>query len=285
MDVSGVSRLLIKVACFAATSSQTLYASRYIQNDDSTKRLFMKLLFILTLFFLTLGVENNVVAQVVEFQGFVKTTDGKPIKDVYLSSFGKTDEKGYFKIACDYFIKYWKTITLDKKGFVPKVISLDASNLNLYIVLESEKGSNLWEIPNCSVTETKQNRIVGKYLRLTVPKKLKFKSGVDTDYIYYSIGFKKDKAKYWLRGGLGNLYAGTYPSGETLLGLQNYSYRRTSVGIDWRGITKEGKYWRYFGAVSLFETYHYETESKEATDIFDKILDGVCFQPNEYADK
>ena len=76
-------------------------------------------------------------------------------------------------------------------------------------------------------------------------------------------------------------FGGMYPSGEILLRLKQYSYRRTSVGIDWRGMTKEGKYWRYLGAASFFETYHYETDSKEAADAFDKILDGVCFPPNK----
>jgi hypothetical protein len=241
----------------------------------------MRFLLIVALLFVLLSVVKTSVAQVVEIQGFVRTTEGKPIKDVYISSFGKTDERGYFKIASDVLIRYWKTLIFDKKGFVPKVVPLDASNTNLNIILESEKDSNVWEIPNCSYTKTNQNRIVGTYLKLAIPKNMKFKSGVDTDYIYYSIGFKKGGQNYWLKGGLGNLYGDVYPSGETLLGLQNYSYHRTSVGIDWQGITKEGKYWRYFGTPSFFETYHYETDSKEAADIFDKILDGVCFQPNQ----
>jgi hypothetical protein len=37
---------------------------------------------------------------------------------------------------------------------------------------------------------------------------------------------------------------------------------------------------RYFGALSFFDIYDYETDSKEAADLFDKILDGVCFQSN-----
>jgi hypothetical protein len=228
---------------------------------------------------------NTSHAQLIEIQGFVKNTEGKPIEDVFISSFGKTDKNGFFKISSDVLIKYWKTLILHKEGFVPKVIKLDASNLSLNIILESEKENSLWKIPNCSLTKTKQNKIIGKYLKLTIPKKMKFKSGVDTDYIYYSIGFKEGKKTHWLRGGLGSLYAGVYPSGETLLDLQDYSYLRTSVGIDWRGITKEGKFWRYFGAVSLFETYHYETDSKEVADVFDKIIDGVCFQQDKVVDK
>ena len=113
-----------------------------------------------------------------------------------------------------------------------------------------------------------------------MPKELKFKTGVDTDYIYYHIGYAKNGKTGWLRGGWGNLYGDVYPPGEMLLVLDHYSYRRTAVGIDWRGVTKDGKYWRYFGAPSFFETYDYVTDSKEAADLFDKTLDGVCVQPN-----
>jgi hypothetical protein len=106
---------------------------------------------------------------------------------------------------------------------------------------------------------------------------MKYKPGTDTDNRYYSIGFKKDRKRIGFGAAWAIHTADPSPGGDTLLGLRSYSYRRTSAGIDWRGQTKEGKYWRYFGAV--FDTYYYETASKEAADIFDKILDGVCYQP------
>src|SRR5262249_3565247 len=79
-------------------------------------------------------------------------------------------------------------------------------------------------------------------------------------------------------GGRGNMYGNAYPPGQTLLALDHYSYRRTEVGIDWRGVTKDGKYWRYFGAPYFFDIYDYETDSKEVADLFDKILDAICLQ-------
>lgn len=77
------------------------------------------------------------------------------------------------------------------------------------------------------------------------------------------------------------MYGDAYPPGEMLLALGHYSYRRTSVGIDWRGVTKDGTYWRYFGASSFFDIYDYATDSKEAADLFDKILGGVCVQSSD----
>ena len=219
-------------------------------------------------------------AQVVEIQGYVRTADGKPIDGVFISRFGKTDETGHFKIASDVPRRYWKTLIFDKKGFVPKVVSLDTSSRNLIITLEPETDNGVWDVPSCTAAKVNGSRFVGQYLRLTVPRELKFKSGVDSDYISYVIGLTEGGNKHWLRGGWGNLYGDVYPGGEKLLSLEHYSYRRTSVGIDWRGVTQDGKYWRYFGAPSVFETYHYETDSKRSADIFDKILDGVCFQSN-----
>jgi len=221
----------------------------------------------------------NTRPQVITIEGHVRTTQGKPISDVRIDRLGKTDETGHFKIAAD-FLRYWKTLMIDKKGFVPQVVSIDPAPSVLDITLEPEKDTSVSDIPNCSAAKVTGTRFVGKYLRLTVPKALKFKTGVDTDYIYYHIGFATNGKTAWLSGGWGNLYGNVYPPGETLLGLDHYSYRRTSIGIDWRGVTKDGKYWRYVGAPAVFETYHYETDSRHAADLFDKILDGVCFQSN-----
>ena len=221
---------------------------------------------------------NTSDAQVVEIQGFVRTTEGQPIGGVSISRFSKTDERGHFKIASDVLIRYWKNLIFDKKGFVPKVVSLDSSKANLNITLESEKDKSVWDIPTCSYAKGNLSKAVGQYLRLTLLKGMTFKTGVDADYIYYSIGLSQGGNNHWLHGGWGNLYGDVYPSGETLLKLDHYSYRRTSVGIDWRGVTKDGKYWRYFGAPSFFETYYYETDSRPMANAFDTILDAVCFQ-------
>jgi hypothetical protein len=222
---------------------------------------------------------NAVNAQVVTIEGHVRTAQGEPINDVRIDRLSKSDETGHFRIAAD-FLRYWDTLWIDKKGFVPQLVPIKPTPSVLYITLEREKDTSVSVIPRCVANKVVGNRFVGKYLRLTVPKQLKFKTGVDTDYIYYHIGYAKNGKTSWLRGGWGNLYGDAYPPGQTLLGLAHYSYRRTEVGIDWRGVTKDGKYWRYFGAPSFFDIYDYETDSKEAADLFDRILDGICFQSN-----
>ena len=222
----------------------------------------------------------NASSQVITIEGRVRTPQGEPISGVWIDRLGKTDDTGHFKIAAD-FLRYWNTLWIDKKGFVPQLVSISPTPASLDITLEPEKDTSVSDIPPCTAAKVKGSRFVGKHLRLTVPKELKFKTGVDTDYIYYHIGYSKNGKTGWLRGGLGNIYGGAYPPGEILLALEHYSYRRTAVGIDWRGVTKDGKYWRYFGAPSFFDIYDYETDSKEAADLFDKILDGVCVQLNQ----
>jgi len=215
--------------------------------------------------------------QVLTIEGHVRTVQGNPISDVRIDRLGTSDENGHFKIAGD-FLFYRKTLVFDKKGFVPQVVSVNPPPSNLEVTLEPEKDTSVSDIPACSAAKVSGSRVVGTNLRLTVPKRLKFKTGTDVDYIYYLIGLAKNGKTDWLRGGWGLYYGSVYPGGETFLGLDHYSYRRTSVGIDWRGVTKDGRYWRYFGAPSFFDTYYYETDSKQAADIFDKILDGVCYQ-------
>jgi hypothetical protein len=234
---------------------------------------------VLLLFALILFCVVNATAQVITIEGHVRTPQGEAISGVRIDTLAKTDDTGHFKIAAD-FLRSWSTLWIDKKGFVPKLVSISPTPSTLDITLEPEKDTNVADIPHCSDAKVKGSRFVGKFLRLTVPKELKFKTGVDTDYTYYHIGYAKNGQTGWLRGGLGNIYGGSYPPGEMLLALKQYSYRRTSFGIDWRGVTKDGKYWRYFGALSFFDNYDYETDSKEAADVFDKILDGVCYQSN-----
>jgi len=237
----------------------------------------MRLRFIFFLLSITLlNARNTCNAQVVEIQGFVRAADGKPINNVIIHRLGKTDEAGHFKMAAD-VLRYCKTLIFDKKGFVPTVISLDPKNTNLNITLEQEKDISVWDIPTCSSARGNGKRLVGKYLILSLPREMKFKTGVDSDYRYYSMRLTQGGKTHFLNGGWGNLYGGTYPSGEVLLRMQHYTYRRTSLGIDWRGVTKDGKYCRYFGASPVFEIYFYETDSKEAANVFDRILEGICF--------
>ncbi|MBV9925326.1 MAG: hypothetical protein JOZ96_09955 [Acidobacteria bacterium] len=239
----------------------------------------MRLLCALVFLNVLLGGTETVGAQVVEIQGYVKTAGGAPIKDVYISGFGRTDESGRFKFASDVLIKYWKALIFDKKGFVPQAVRLDAAHTNFDVILEPEKDVQLWEVPNCGRTKAGRDRIVGTFLKIAVPRAWKFKTGYDTDYRYYFIGYGVGEKKSWLRGGLGNMYGSSYPSAETLLSSPNYTYRRTSLGIDWRGVNREGRYWRHLGNPSLYEIYDYETDSREAADAFDRVLDGICFQP------
>jgi len=68
----------------------------------------------------------NACAQAITIEGHVRTAQGEPIDDVRIDRLGKTDETGHFKIAGN-FLRYWKTLWVDKKGFVPQVVSLNSA--------------------------------------------------------------------------------------------------------------------------------------------------------------
>jgi hypothetical protein len=223
------------------------------------------------------------VAQSVDVQGFVRTVDGEPIDKVYILGSGNfanstTDEKGFFRSSSSTPISSVNSFVFHKIGFIPKIVPIESSSTNLNVVLEPEGDGKIWEVQACNPAGLKQGKVIGKFLKLRIPKNLKVESGVDDDYVYYAIGFKRDEKRHWLNGGLGNLFGSLYPFADLRSDLKEYSYRRTSVGMDWRGTTKNGKFWRHFGAVAVFETYYYITGSKEAADAFDQIIDGVCFQ-------
>src|SRR6266542_4693395 len=114
----------------------------------------------------------NTHAQIITIEGHVRTAQGEPINDVRIDRLGKTDDTGHFKIAGD-FLRYWKTLWVDKKGFVPQIVSINPTPSILDITLEQEKATSVSDIPRCSAAKVSGTRFVGKYLRLTVPKELK----------------------------------------------------------------------------------------------------------------
>lgn len=221
---------------------------------------------------------TSCAGQIIELEGYVRDVKGNPIKGVNISAFGETDEKGHFLLRNDVLIRYWKALLFTAPGYKSKPVQLDASKLKFDVILEAETQVETRTFPACSGDVPKGTRRVGEYVKLTIPKSFKFKTGIDADYRYFNIGFGKGSKKWWLRGGLGPMYAGVNPSPEALMNHSSYSYRKTSIGSDWKGITKEGHYWRFMGSVSVFETYHYQTNLKTVSDAFDAILDSACFQ-------
>ena len=94
--------------------------------------------------------------------------------------------------------------------------------------------------------------------------------------MFYKVYFQKGKLKEKLsgdetHGALGN----DYPPGRNILDSDKYEFKRVTGGFDWRGIKKNGEYWRFFQ--TFFENYSYSTDSKEAADFFDELINNVCF--------
>ena len=94
--------------------------------------------------------------------GIRKDCERKTNRWCFYQRVWKTDETGHFKIAFDVLIRYWKTLIFDRKVFVPKTVSLDASNRNLTITLESETDNSVWDLPSCSADKVNWSRFVGQ---------------------------------------------------------------------------------------------------------------------------
>src|SRR5258708_5446982 len=153
-------------------------------------------------------------AQVITIKGRVRTAQGEPISDVAIDRLGKTDATGHFKIAAD-FLRYWDTLWVDKKGFVPQLVSIKPRPSFLDITLEREKDTSVSGIPRCVADKVSGSRFVGERLRLTVPNELEIKTGVDADYVYYHIRYAENGKTGWLRSGLGNFFGNPDPPEPT----------------------------------------------------------------------
>lgn len=226
-------------------------------------------------FTLLLSINFYCQTQMSQLEGTVRNSEGKPIKDVTILRLGKSDENGHFLLRYD-FLRYWKAILFIAPGYKPKAVPIDLDKPKFDVVLELEEELKTYKFPKCGDSVPNGFRRIGQYLKLTVPKRYKFKTGIDTDYRYFIVGVGNEGHRHWMRGGFGPMYANSYPSGDDVLELSIYSYRKTTTGTDWRGVTKNGQYWRYLGSGRPFETYSYKTDSKNAADAFDTILDSAC---------
>jgi hypothetical protein len=118
--------------------------------------------------------------------------------------------------------------------------------------------------------------------RCSFLKEFKLKMVRDIDYAEYALGFRDTHTKpsAWLTG----IYGPSASSGQPsrLMMEQNVFSRRTWTfrdveGVDIRGSTNSGNFWRYVGTYG--EAIDYFDVSREAADYFDKFLDTLCYDP------
>jgi hypothetical protein len=221
-----------------------------------------------------------------EFQGFVKTDDDKPLKDVSVNA-AKTDEKGFFETTAH---KGFSTVQdgkgvlyFEKAGYISQSKTVDGSTGEILIKLREANPKDKLTIGNCG---NLSGKIVGNVLNLIVPKGSGKKSGFDVDYGYYTISFGKAENYQYLRG-IYQMFPKSNPNPDWIKNSKNIEFKWWQndsgiTGVSWTGETVSGKFWRYFAFDFMgSEIVEYLVDSKEAADYFDRIIEGGCIKiPN-----
>lgn len=223
-----------------------------------------------------------------ELRGRVVSTTGKPITGASVQPSGMlmsaiTDSNGEFALT-DPRMKYFWGQDGRKIVFVwalgHKVITriLEPSERSIEIILETEMGEKL-SIPDCSKSVENGLREAGSFVRIVFPKNYKIKKNSNFEYSGFKINIRENKAESTLSSWTG-VYSTTYPPRHLLLGSSTFEAKQNGLGLDWKGKTTTGEYWRYVGGtVGVIDSFTYTTASERVAREFDKILGTMCVRP------
>ena len=108
----------------------------------------------------------------------------------------------------------------------------------------------------------------------------------DVDYVLYVVSPKKSKTvlQLWF----GGMTLGLYPSEAKLESSTNLKKTKLTVeqarveGMDSRGQSSEGSYWRHF-AIEAQGGALYDTKNRQDADRLDSIIDSACYTPYSWA--
>ncbi len=219
-----------------------------------------------------------------DVSGAVTDERGKPIPDVRVfgnrhnagGGYGreetKTDANGTFILK-----QVGKVLEFRKPRFRPATKVRDVGVSRVDVVLQSSAESN-WEVPACSTGKERGKRY-GLFWSFLVPRGTKVKVTSDVDYWCEHIFFRKDRARMIICSG--PLWGATSPWERLLLNASDFTERGVSggYGTDFRGKTKGGKNWRWFGG--NFDSAEYSDASDDAARFFDQVIDSVCIGPEK----
>jgi len=211
-----------------------------------------------------------------ELTGVVKSTSGRPIAGVVVSSppspysGRKSSSDGSFKIeVIENVVYFWHP------DFRPLTKVLKGGEETLEVTLE-DAAPTRWEIPPC--TKASADGRVGFRFKLLVPKGPKVTRQTDTDYQYFAVAYGTG-GRFWLEGIEGPNATLGYPNFRDVLASAEFTERSWRSGdldgIDMRGRSREGYYWRQVGLAG--SAVYYRGASADVSTYFDKIIDSACF--------
>ncbi|MEP7273060.1 MAG: hypothetical protein ABI882_16290 [Acidobacteriota bacterium] len=136
-----------------------------------------------------------------------------------------------------------------------------------------------WVIPSCE-QKLAGNKISIARLQLLIPSGAREKRGRDIDYEDFSVAYGQGNDQQYLYGIWGPMASRGFPSDSWIVSSAEIAPRSwrfgDAGGLDLRGRSKEGKFWRYFGTYGIGLSY--KEASKEAAEYFDRIMGSACYQ-------
>ena len=212
-----------------------------------------------------------------ELKGIVKTQAGEPLADV-LIFYGRsmrdvtqTYNGGAFSVPSQS-----KVIFFRRLGYRPLTKIIDSAVTKLEIVMADAQISEI-ALPACQTDKSSGKRI-GRSFRLLVPEGATSNEGFDVDYGYFSIGMRSSNRRIWLEGVYGPMATVGLPPEEWILNAVEFSersYKDKGLFSDVRGLAKDGKHWRYIGAIG--ESIQYSGLTEQEAKYFDAIIDTACY--------
>lgn len=232
------------------------------------------------------------VANAAELTGVVKSSSGAPLAGVQILTYApdtgtmmigkmqmpvtshryevKTDANGTFKIPSHGQVVFFERIDLRP---LTKVMELSATKIE---VTMEDGSSSLWKIPACSADE--KSKRVGVGFMFDVPENILTRQDEGRfEHGGYFFGYR-DGGKIDM---MINSWESTSltPFEPFILKLKEFSQRRWQSGAHWgyefRGTLNDGKLWRWMSLKNGGITY--QSTSKPAAEIFDKMIETVCF--------
>ena len=212
-----------------------------------------------------------------ELTGVVKSASGRPVAGVVVSSppnmyaGRETSSDGYFRIkVVENIVLFWHP------DYRPLTKILKGGEETLEVTLE-DAAPTRWEIPPCK-NESADGRTGFRFM-LRVPKGAEVTGHTDIDYQYFAVAYGSGAARRWLQGIEGPNATLGYPDFRDVLSSAEFterSWRSGDIdGIDMRGRSREGYYWRQVGLAG--SAVYYRGASADASAFFDKLIATACF--------
>jgi hypothetical protein len=240
---------------------------------------------------IAVGCSSVLSVSAVELNGVVKSEHGKALGGVKIFTYAPSDEKAEL-LGIPLTVKRHETITdsnglfkLPSHGRVvyfrredlrPLTKILDLSTKKIEVTME-DGAASLWKIPTCTSVGNKANRM-GVGFKVVVPNNVMVKKDDGRfEHGGYFFGYDihgqiETMINWWESTSL-------EPSEKFLLESKEFSQRLwisgKFSGLEFRGLTADGKLWRRVSIRNGAITY--QGNQKQSAEVFDAMIDSMCF--------